>query len=161
MSARDDIANVLWESVPSSTDDEAKGRAGQMLDAFRVEVIAARDAQIIAWLEKKAREEGSSNKDSRVRATAIYRLADKLSRGAVRPPLSGRPESASAEVDRLRAELAFRRRQFTPVEELAYDMDTALVNLPEAERRGANAVLQVLRTRAEEAVIPFTTEATS
>ncbi|MFD7861809.1 hypothetical protein [Streptomyces sp. NPDC059783] len=52
------------------------------------EVIAARDAQIIAWLEKKAAEEGTANKSARVRATAIYRMADKLSRGAVRPPLS-------------------------------------------------------------------------
>ncbi|MFD5875647.1 hypothetical protein [Streptomyces sp. NPDC060322] len=89
-----------------------------------------------------------------------------------------------AEVDRLRTELADQarateyfanqsrrrgnqlaadptRRQVTPVEELAYDMDTALVNLPPAERRGADAVLQVLRARAAAAVIPFTTEATS
>ncbi|MDX3328847.1 hypothetical protein PV405_30005 [Streptomyces sp. ME02-6979-3A] len=66
-----------------------------------------------------------------------------------------------AEVDRLRAELAFRRRQFTPVEALAYDMDQALADLPPAERRGADAVLQVLRARAAEATIPFTTEATS
>ncbi|MFJ8871039.1 hypothetical protein ACIRD6_35470 [Streptomyces sp. NPDC102473] len=89
-----------------------------------------------------------------------------------------------AEVDRLRTELADQarateyfanqsrrrgnqlaadptRRQVTPVEELAYDMDTALVSLSPAERRGADAVLQVLRARAAAAVIPFTTEATS
>lgn len=66
----------------------------------RAEVIAERDAQIIAWLTKKAAEEGTSNKDSRVRATAIYRLADKLSRGAVRPPLSKGLEPLLAENER-------------------------------------------------------------
>ncbi|WP_228181306.1 hypothetical protein [Streptomyces anulatus] len=55
------------------------------LEAARTTAAADRDQQIIAWLEKKAREEGTSNKDSRVRTTATYRLADKLSRGAVRP----------------------------------------------------------------------------
>ena len=59
------------------------------------------------------------------------------------------------------AELERGPRQTTPVEAFAYDMDTALVNLPLAERRGADAVLQVLRARAEAAVIPSTTEATS
>jgi hypothetical protein len=65
----------------------------KLLDNTRSEAIAERDAQIIAWLEKKAREEGTSNKDSRLRATAIYRMADKLSRGAVRPPLSTGPDA--------------------------------------------------------------------
>ena len=39
--------------------------------------------------------------------------------------------------------------------------DLARVDVPLAERRGADAVLQVLRARAEAAVIPSTTEATS
>jgi hypothetical protein len=73
---------------------EYRDRTEAATAAYRAEVIAARDEQIITWLEKKAREEGSSNKDSRVRATAIYRMADKLSRGAVRPPLSGAPTPA-------------------------------------------------------------------
>ncbi|MFD8664472.1 hypothetical protein ACFV1U_03600 [Streptomyces microflavus] len=55
------------------------------LEAARTTAAADRDQQIIAWLVQKGREEGTSNKDSRVRATATYRLADKLSRGAVRP----------------------------------------------------------------------------
>ncbi|MFD5900966.1 hypothetical protein ACFWHG_05640 [Streptomyces microflavus] len=55
------------------------------LEAARTTVAADRDQQIIAWLVQKGREEGTRNKDSRVRATATYRLADKLSRGAVRP----------------------------------------------------------------------------
>ncbi|MFJ1900451.1 hypothetical protein [Streptomyces sp. NPDC088115] len=62
------------------------------LEAVKSTVVAERDAQIIAWLEKKAGEEGTSNKDSRLRRTTIYRLADKLSRGAVRPPLSKGPD---------------------------------------------------------------------
>ncbi|MFF4338153.1 hypothetical protein [[Kitasatospora] papulosa] len=60
----------------------------KMLD----EVIAERDAQIITWLEKKAREEGTSNKERRTRADVLFRMADKLSRGAVRPPLPKGPD---------------------------------------------------------------------
>lgn len=82
MSAR--VALLQQLAVP--LDD-----ARTLVDRHHAEVTAYRDAQIIAWLEKKAREEGTSNKDSRLRATAIYRMADKLSRGAVRPPLSGAP----------------------------------------------------------------------
>ncbi|MGW1814195.1 hypothetical protein ACWCQM_11615 [Streptomyces sp. NPDC002125] len=62
------------------------------LEAAQATTIAERDAQIIAWLEKKAREEGSSNKDRRNRADVLFRMADKLSRGAVRPPLSRGPD---------------------------------------------------------------------
>ena len=61
--------------------------------APRDEVIGDRDAQIVAWLLTKAAEEGTRNKDARAQATAIYRMADKLSRGAVRPPLSKGPDS--------------------------------------------------------------------
>ncbi|OKJ24320.1 hypothetical protein AMK23_26130 [Streptomyces sp. CB02130] len=64
--------------------DRLRARVAE-LEAARTTAAADRDKQIIAWLEKKGREEGTSNKDSRVRATATYRLADKLSRGAVRP----------------------------------------------------------------------------
>lgn len=63
------------------------------LEAPQAAVIAERDAQIIAWLVKKAGEEGTSNKESRTKADAIFRLADKLSRGAVRPPLSKGPDA--------------------------------------------------------------------
>lgn len=87
--------------------------ARDLVDLHHAEVIAGRDAQIIAWLEKKAREEGTSNKDSRLRATAIYRMADKLSRGAVRPPLSGAPippqENYPGELDMLRGLLGVLR----------------------------------------------------
>lgn len=39
-SAREKIANLLWWSVPSSTDEEAKARTEQLLDAYRSEVLA-------------------------------------------------------------------------------------------------------------------------
>lgn len=54
---------------------------------YEAEVIASRDAQIIAWLKKKGGEEGTRNKGARMRAATIFRLADKLSRGAVLPTL--------------------------------------------------------------------------
>ena len=54
------------------------------LDDYRAEVIAERDAQIIAWLTKKSREYGDSNSEDRAKAEAVGRMASKLSRGAVR-----------------------------------------------------------------------------
>lgn len=74
---------------------EAETAQKRMAVTARDKVIAERDAQIIEWLTKRAGEEGTSNKDSRVRATAIYRMADKLSRGAVRPPLSKGPDTSA------------------------------------------------------------------
>lgn len=65
----------------------------------RAQVIAERDAQIIAWLGKKAAEFGSSNRDARAKAEAVGRMADKLSRGAVRDD-----ETGLSELYRLRAE---------------------------------------------------------
>ncbi|THA56142.1 hypothetical protein [Streptomyces sp. A1136] len=57
------------------------------LEAERRTIAAARDAQIIAWLGKKSREYGTSNRENRAKAEAVARMADKLSRGAVRRPL--------------------------------------------------------------------------
>ncbi|TRV72578.1 hypothetical protein FKN01_29765 [Streptomyces sp. 130] len=52
-------------------------------------VIAERDAQIIAWLCKKAGEYRSTrSRQHALQADAIDTMADKLRRGAVRPPLS-------------------------------------------------------------------------
>lgn len=64
----------------------------ELVDVYRLAVIAERDAQIIEWLTKKAHEEGTSNKERRSRADVLFRMADKLSRGAVRPPLSKGPD---------------------------------------------------------------------
>ncbi|MFD5386318.1 hypothetical protein ACFWMG_15480 [Streptomyces sp. NPDC127074] len=40
MNAREKIANLLWWSVPSADDTEAKALTEQMLDAHRAEVLA-------------------------------------------------------------------------------------------------------------------------
>lgn len=39
MSAREDIAYLLWTAVPSSDNDEAKARTQELLDAYRAEVL--------------------------------------------------------------------------------------------------------------------------
>lgn len=39
MNARQRIANLLWWSVPSSTDEQAQERTKQLLDAYRAEVL--------------------------------------------------------------------------------------------------------------------------
>lgn len=54
----------------------------------RSEAIAERDAQTIEFLVKKAREEGRNNRDCRTRSDVLFLMADKISRGAIRPPLS-------------------------------------------------------------------------
>ncbi|WP_097964904.1 hypothetical protein [Streptomyces sp. or20] len=84
MSARHD----LLAAVSFNDAANAGSTPEELVDAHRLEAIAERDAQIIEWLLKKAREEGRSNKDSRTRGDVLARMADKLSRGAVRPPLS-------------------------------------------------------------------------
>ncbi|QIP87585.1 hypothetical protein GLX30_30175 [Streptomyces sp. Tu 2975] len=78
MSAREDLDAYIARHVDHDPEFPAK------LDAFQAAVIAERDAQIIAWLAKKAAEYGVSNRDARSKAEAVGRMADKLSRGAVR-----------------------------------------------------------------------------
>lgn len=46
MSARSDIADLLWWSVPSSTNAEAKERAEKMLDAYAHELAEQIRAEI-------------------------------------------------------------------------------------------------------------------
>jgi len=65
----------------------------------RAQIIAERDAQIVAWLGKKAGEFGRSNRENRAASDAVARMADKLSRGAVRDD-----ETGVSELYRLRAE---------------------------------------------------------
>jgi hypothetical protein len=78
VSAREEIAAILWLSVPSNDNAEAKVKAEQMLDAYRDEVLADAGllpkADVVAWLTKKARED-----------TPVWQLASKVERGAVRP----------------------------------------------------------------------------
>ncbi|MEU8740553.1 hypothetical protein [Streptomyces halstedii] len=86
--ARDD----LLAAISFNDAANAGSTPEELVDAYRLEAIADRDAQIIEWLEKKAREEGTSNKERRTRADVLARMADKLSRGAVRPPPSKGPD---------------------------------------------------------------------
>lgn len=88
MSARGSLLDVI------SFNDAANAGSTpeELVDAYSLAVIAERDAQVIEWLTKKAHEEGTSNKERRSRADVLFRMADKLSRGAVRPPLSKGPD---------------------------------------------------------------------
>ena len=88
----EDARYDLLAAVSFNDAVNAGSTPDELVEAYRLAVIAERDAQIITWLGKKGREEGSSNKDSRNRADVLFRMADKLSRGAVRPPLSKRPD---------------------------------------------------------------------
>lgn len=88
MSAREDLLDVIGFADAMNLGSEPEW----LIDAYRLAVIAERDAQIIEWLTKKAHEEGTSNKERRTRADVLFRMADKLSRGAVRPPLSKGPD---------------------------------------------------------------------
>ncbi|WP_405769170.1 hypothetical protein OG539_32545 [Actinacidiphila glaucinigra] len=54
--------------------------------APRAEVVAARDAEIVAWLVKKAREVRATPKSKQESpADTLARMASKIQRGAVRP----------------------------------------------------------------------------
>lgn len=46
-------------------------------------------ADVVAWLTKKAHEYGNSNRENRAKAEAVGRMADKVSRGAIRPTEGG------------------------------------------------------------------------
>lgn len=88
MNAREDLLDAIGFADAMNLGSEPEA----LVDAYRLAVIAERDAQIIEWLTKKAHEEGTSNKERRTRADVLFRMADKLSRGAVRPPLSKGPD---------------------------------------------------------------------
>ncbi|MFI1165597.1 hypothetical protein ACH4UM_18775 [Streptomyces sp. NPDC020801] len=87
MSARDDI-HRLFESGRTSY------RLDEYLDAHRAE----RDAEIMRWLGKKAREyRATGRKADRERADLITMLASKISRGAVRPDNTRLPAGVEPE----------------------------------------------------------------
>ncbi|MFH9765104.1 hypothetical protein ACH4N4_30775 [Streptomyces microflavus] len=88
MSARENLLDAVGFADAMNLGSEPEA----LVDAYRLAVIAERDAQIIEWLTKKAHEEGTSNKERRTRADVLFHMADKLSRGAVRPPLSKGPD---------------------------------------------------------------------
>ncbi|MER6515177.1 hypothetical protein [Nonomuraea sp. NPDC001636] len=88
-------------STNEALDDAVKALRVQRdriaeLEAEQATAIAERDAQIVAWLGKKAREYGESDRESRAKAEAVWRMADKISRGAVRPALPLQTTTATA-----------------------------------------------------------------
>ncbi|CAH9419589.1 hypothetical protein SGL43_06644 [Streptomyces globisporus] len=101
--------------------------------AARIEAIRDRDAQIIEWLTKKAHEEGTSNKERRTRADVLFRMADKMSRGAVRPPLSKGPDPV--------IELSKSEQQF-----LAFALELAADQIASRGDEADEAALEKLRT---------------
>ncbi|MER5750687.1 hypothetical protein [Streptomyces sp. NPDC002088] len=60
--------------------------AEHLVNAHAAEVIAERDAEIMRWLGKKAREyRATGSKQHALQADAVELMASKISRGAVRP----------------------------------------------------------------------------
>ncbi|MGW4040429.1 hypothetical protein ACWEIM_29835 [Streptomyces sp. NPDC004778] len=89
---RAEVARLRERTEEAETSEaQLKGRVRGLrayvdqLEAGRTTAAADRDKQIIAWLEQKAAEYGTSNRERRAKAEAVDRMADKLSRGAVRP----------------------------------------------------------------------------
>ncbi|MGX1483387.1 hypothetical protein RKD45_002463 [Streptomyces griseus] len=110
------------------------------------QVRAEVTAEFVAWLVKKAREHRAKGPQYAKQADVIARLADKVSRGAVRPnnllslPPQGGPEDA------VLAEQTRRPRRFTPLEEAVQGIETAIAPLTGDQRAGADMVLAYLRT---------------
>jgi hypothetical protein len=99
MSAREDVKARVQAKVEAARALPASERiantlhathttreAEQLLAEFRAEAVAERDAEIMRWLGKKAREHlATGRKADRERADLITALASQISRGAVRP----------------------------------------------------------------------------
>lgn len=111
MSAREELAAQVAEHgpFPVPTGDTAP------TPAEREQIRAELTAEFVAWLVKRAREHRAKGPQYAKQADVIGRLADKVSRGAVRPdnllslPPQGGPEDVVAllaELDRLRARVA-------------------------------------------------------
>lgn len=83
MSARRQIIAALSEdSMGGIATLQDVEHAEQLVDAL----VAERDAEIMRWLGKKAREcRAAGGRDNDLRASTIEVLASKISRGAVRP----------------------------------------------------------------------------
>lgn len=82
---QDDITGACLARYEEEQENNLLRARVAELEAARTTAAADRDKQIIAWLEKKAAEYGTSNRENRAKAEAVDRMADKLSRGAVRP----------------------------------------------------------------------------
>jgi hypothetical protein len=87
MSARDEIEFRLGVS-DCTTEMKCEGcrEAMALADRYRAEAVAERDAEIMRWLGKKAREYRATGKKADAeRADFLNVIASKISRGAVRP----------------------------------------------------------------------------
>ncbi|SEC02131.1 hypothetical protein SAMN04490357_0982 [Streptomyces misionensis] len=94
MSARRHLVATLTEGQPGKTSSlQDIAHAEQLVNA----VIAERDAEIMRWLGKKAREyRATGSRQHALQADTIELMASKISRGAVRPdntrlPAGGTP----------------------------------------------------------------------
>lgn len=76
--------------------------AHALLAAYRAETVAERDAEIVRWLVKKAREfHARSRKQERAQGDTCASLASQIARGAVRPNnMDMLPNAGFFEVDR-------------------------------------------------------------
>ncbi|MGW6395441.1 hypothetical protein ACWFR1_34235 [Streptomyces sp. NPDC055103] len=109
MSAREDAVQAF---VNGGWSEQI---AREIVASVRAEALAERDAQVIEWLGKKAGEFGKSNRENRSKAEAVARMADKLSRGAVRDDETGVSElyRLRSENGRLRSEARQLRNDIT------------------------------------------------
>jgi hypothetical protein len=79
--ARDELLDVISFNEAANHGKTPEG----LVDALRAEVVVQRDAEIIAWLGKKAREYRSTGRIQHTFAgAAIDAMASKIARGAVR-----------------------------------------------------------------------------
>ncbi|MEU7597530.1 hypothetical protein AB0B79_31535 [Streptomyces sp. NPDC039022] len=79
-----------WARSHAGACGESAAEAGKDTrtpgESTRAAIVADRDAQIIAWLVKKAREHrAAGGRQFAVQADVIEKLASKIQRGAVRP----------------------------------------------------------------------------
>jgi hypothetical protein len=93
MNAREEIAYHLWTSVPSSDNAEAKARAGEMLDAYRVDVLVEAEVEIRLATERNRAEHPD------VEAMVIRRLGMRAAERVVegmRVEMAGEEATAAA-----------------------------------------------------------------
>lgn len=87
MTRRDEAVAMIRRICPPHLSADVYGQIlDEKFDAHAAEVRIERDAEILRWLGKKAREyRATGTKADRARADLISTLASKISRGAVRP----------------------------------------------------------------------------
>ncbi|WP_181785598.1 hypothetical protein [Streptomyces phytophilus] len=93
MNARDELDRYIetLQILGGDSDNRSSEQAisdvsarDHFIDAYRAEVLAEAHGEVVAWLEKKASEHHAQGRQYAKQAGVIWRLADKVSRGAVR-----------------------------------------------------------------------------